>query len=48
MADDYRAGWDAKRVSKRFLDDLNIKVRNLIMGAVKRHPTRGKTIKYLS
>lgn len=41
---DNRKGWDAKRVSKTFLDDLEAKVRLLITGAVMRHRTVGKTI----
>ena len=40
-----RKGWDANCVSKKFLDDLNTKVRLLIQHAVSHHPTRGKTIK---
>lgn len=46
-ADDHRIGWGPKRVSKRFLDDLDTKVRLLVQGAVNRHRTVGKTIKDL-
>lgn len=46
-AQDRRTGWKPERVSKKFLDDLNIKVRMLITGAVRKHPTKGKTVKEL-
>ena len=46
-ANDHRLGWKPKQVSKQFLDDLNIKVRMLITGAIQKHPTKGKTIKEL-
>lgn len=46
-AKDNRKGWDAKRVSKQFLDDLNTKVRMLITKAVMHHPTVGVTIRDL-
>ena len=45
---DTRRGWGANRVSKQFLDDLDTKVRLLIQGAIKRHPSVGKTIRDLS
>lgn len=48
IAQEQRLGWDAKQVSRdEFLTDLNAKVRNLIYGAVMKHPTRGKTIRFL-
>lgn len=47
MRRDLRLGWETNQVSKQFLDDLDAKVRNLIMSAVKKHPSVGKTIKYL-
>jgi len=47
FAKDNRKGCDFNRVSKQFLDDLECLVRNRITGAVMRHPTLGKTIKYL-
>jgi len=46
-AQDTRTGWLPERVSEQFLEDLNSKVRLLITGAISRHPTVGKTIKYL-
>lgn len=42
-----RKGWDFTRVSKKFLDDLNIKVKLIINNAISKHPSKGKTIKYL-
>ncbi|MHC4890747.1 MAG: hypothetical protein ACYTEO_14935 [Planctomycetota bacterium] len=47
MCQDMRLGWKADRVSKQFLDDINTKVRLMIQSAVKKHPSVGKTIKYL-
>ncbi len=47
-AKECRMGWNPERVSKQFIDDLEIKVRLAIQSAVKRHPTVGKTIKDLS
>jgi hypothetical protein len=41
---DKRNGWDATRVSKQFLDDLNDRVRNIVTGSVARHRSVGKTI----
>jgi len=46
-AADTRLGWQPKRVSEQFLADLEAKVRNTITGAVSKHPSKGKTIKYL-
>jgi len=46
IAADLRPGWGPERVSGQFLDDLNIKVRNLITSAVMKHPTRGKTVRW--
>lgn len=40
-----RTGWLPKRVSKEFIDDVETKVRMLVMQAVKRHRSVGKTIK---
>ena len=39
-----RNGWKPDRVSQKFLDGLNAKVRNIIFQAVKRHRSVGKTI----
>lgn len=46
-AQDHRTGWNPNRVSKQFLDDLNIKVRMVITNAIREHPTRGRTVKEL-
>ena len=46
-ARDTRKGCSFERVSKQFLDDLETWVLNRITGAIARHPTTGKTIKYL-
>jgi len=47
-AQETRKGWTAERVSKQFLDDLDTRVRLLIQGAIRRHPSVGKTIRDLS
>ncbi|MHC4397752.1 MAG: hypothetical protein ACYS1A_19075 [Planctomycetota bacterium] len=47
FAQENRRGWLPNRVSKQFLDDLNMMVRNKITGAILHHPTKGKTITYL-
>ena len=44
-ARDNRKGCSFERVSKSFLDDIETKVRMLIVGAVTRHRSVGKTIK---
>lgn len=44
-AKDNRKGWNAERVSKAFLDDVETKVRMLIVKAVNSHRSVGKTIK---
>jgi hypothetical protein len=40
-----RTGWLPTRVSAEFIDDVESKVRLLIMNAVKKHRSVGKTIK---
>ena len=47
MAGEMRGEWDCTRVSKEALDDLNFRIRRIIIGSIKRHPTLGKTFKYL-
>ena len=42
-----RPGWDCSRVSGHVFDDLNHKIMLAIRGSLKRHPTVGKTFKYL-
>lgn len=42
---DNRQGWEPKRVSKTFLDDVEAKVRLLITRAVQSHRSVGTTIK---
>lgn len=38
-----RPGWGADRVSAQALDDINAKVRLMINGQVRQHPSVGKT-----
>ena len=45
FAQDKRKGWNPQRVSKQFLEDINIKVMRTIQHAIAHHPTIGKTIK---
>jgi len=40
-----RLGWNANRVSASFLDDVEVKLRLLVINAVDRHCSVGKTIK---
>jgi len=40
-----RTGWLPNRVSKEFIEDVETKVRMLVMRAVKNHRSVGKTIK---
>ncbi len=42
-----RLGWDCKRVSQKAIDELEFKIRALIIGSVKKHPSIGKTFKYI-
>jgi len=42
---DNRKGWAPERVSKAFLDDVETRVRMLIVKAVNSHRSVGKTIK---
>ena len=42
-----RTGWKPERVSQKFLDDVNAMLRHRIEVAILKHPTVGKTIKYL-
>lgn len=44
-AQDNRRGCSFERVSKQFLDDVETKVRMLIVKAVMSHRSVGKTIK---
>ena len=44
-AKDNRKGCNFERVSKTFLDDVETKVRMLIVKAVQSHRSVGKTIK---
>ncbi len=39
-----RLGWTPTRVSKRYLDDLDAKVRLIVQKSVKSHRSVGKTI----
>lgn len=47
FAQENRTGWMPERVSRQFLDDLDIKVRQLMASAIAHHPSVGKTIKHL-
>lgn len=40
-----RLGWLPNRVSKEFIDDVEARLRLLVMRAVASHPSVGKTIK---
>ena len=40
-----RSGWECKRVSKEYLDNLEARVRLLIEKDVHQHPTLGKTFR---
>lgn len=42
---DRRLGWRPTRVSAEFIDDVETKVRMLVMKAVQNHRSVGKTIK---
>ena len=43
-AKEYRPAWQAKRVSKKFLDRINARTRAIITEEVKHHPSVGQTI----
>lgn len=40
-----RKGWNCQRVSQQAIDQIEAKVRALVIESVKRHPTKGKTFK---
>jgi hypothetical protein len=44
IAKEYRPAWGAERVSRKFLERIDAKVRVLITQEVKAHPSVGKTI----
>jgi hypothetical protein len=44
LAKEYRPAWGAERVSQKFLERINYKVRALVLQEVKAHPSIGKTI----
>lgn len=46
-AQEKRPGWVPTRISKQYLDDLEAKMRLWMQESIKRHPSCGKTIKYL-
>lgn len=46
-AQENRRGWQPTRISGKFLDDLNTKLRMTIQSAISHHPTVGRTIKDL-
>lgn len=45
-AKDKRQGWQMNRVSDEAIENLNAKLRIIIMEAIQRHPTVGKTFTY--
>ncbi len=47
MTAEMRLEWNCTRVSKEALDDLNARIKILLMKSVKRHPTVGKTFRWL-
>jgi len=38
-----RKGWEFSYVGSKVYDDLNERVRKIIDGSLKRHPSKGKT-----
>jgi len=42
-----RPGWDCRFVSQNALDVIDAKLRNIVINAIKRHPTKGKTFRYV-
>lgn len=42
-----RPGWPCSRVSGQVLDDLNHRIKMIIRGSLKHHPTVGKTFKQI-
>ena len=44
-AERLRPEWDCRQVSQEALDVIEAKLRIMIVGAVKAHPTRGKTFR---
>ena len=40
-----RPGWDCKNVSQTAIDQIEAKVRAMIISCIRRHPTVGKTFK---
>jgi hypothetical protein len=45
MAKTHRSAQGFERVSKEFLERIDLKVRNLILAEVQSHPSKGKTLK---
>lgn len=43
-AQERRPGWKPRRVSKRYLDDINTKIQLLIQKSINSHRSVGKTI----
>ena len=38
-----RPGWNCKYVSQKAIDQIDAKVRAMVIAQIKQHPTRGKT-----
>ena len=44
FAKEYRPAWGAERVSRKFLERIDYKVRAIVLQEIKAHPSVGKTI----
>ena len=44
FAAEYRPAWGAERVSRKFLERIDARVRAMVLSEVKGHPSIGKTI----
>ena len=44
LATEYRSAWGAQRVSRKFLERIDARVRAIVLEEVKAQPSIGKTI----
>jgi hypothetical protein len=44
FAREHRPAWGAERVSRKFLERIDYKVRVIVLQEIKAHPSVGKTI----
>jgi hypothetical protein len=44
LAKEHRPAWGAERVSRKFLERIDYKVRAIVLEEVKAHPSLGKTL----